>query len=72
MSHLDHLKKEADLNREKWEFEQDSKYELFVVNDLLQKFGKEYLDWLHIENEQFSKRREYQTIIRPIPVKAAQ
>jgi hypothetical protein len=73
MSHLDHLKKEAELRKEQEALVEDTNQQIFIVNDLIQKFGREYLDWLIVENEGFSERKNYKTTIRPIPIeKAAQ
>lgn len=72
MSHLDHLKKEAELRNEREVLLEEAKHEVFIVNDLLQKFGRSYLDYLHEENKSFAERHNYETIIRPIPIEAAQ
>lgn len=71
MNHLDLLRMEKKLRIERDAVVDDTKHEVFIVNDLIQTFGRDYLDWLHQENQAFADRHNYKTVIRPIPIEAA-
>lgn len=72
MSHLAYLREKAALRQKQETLQEETKLEIFIVNDLIQQFGRDYLDFLHIENQSFAERHNYKTVIRPIPIEAAQ
>lgn len=67
MSHLDILKKEAELRKEADTLREKLAEELAKTDELVNEFGTEYLNKLAALNQSFMESRDYKLKKLPIP-----